>query len=416
MRDFIVLLIFIGSIPAALLNPVHGIFLYTMVSYLNPHRMAWGYSMTLPMAKAVAIATIVSFIFYRGDKKLPRDAESYLFVVFWMLAAFGWVFALNPTGYMEEFQRLSKILLMIVITVCLIKSKKDLRWLVLIIAISIGFHIVKGAIWGLRGGVGWVKGPSGTFFGGNNEMGLVANMVWPFFFFIANTEKNKWFQRGLWCIFWITPLTIILTKSRGAALAMVVTGAVLFTRVKRKLIFIIIGVLALIAIIPFVPNEWYSRMETIKTYEQDGSAMGRINAWYAAWNLAIDRPLTGGGLRALILPETIYRYAPNPEHYADVHSIYFEILGELGFPGLIVFLCIITLALFRLNRIKKLSKNLSDGEFYLNYSNGIFLGLVAYIVNGVFLGLAYFDLFYQYVGLTITLSLLFDREMANNEI
>ena len=43
-----------------------------------------------------------------------------------------------------------------------------------------------------------------------------------------------------------------------------------------------------------MPQQWFERMATIKTYEQDASAMGRINAWNMAFNLAKDRPLGGG--------------------------------------------------------------------------------------------------------------------------
>jgi probable O-glycosylation ligase (exosortase A-associated) len=327
-----------------------------------------------------------------------------------MLAFIGWPFALNPSGYVDELTRFSKILLLIYVTVSLIKTKQDLRWLMLIIALSIGFYSLKGAVWGIRGGSGWVQGPPGTFFAANNEMGLVINMVWPFFLFVAQNEKNKWLKYLLWCFFWVSPLTIILTKSRGAALAMAVTGFFLIMRVKKKFVLLIVGCLILFASIPFIPPEWYARMETIQTYEEDGSAMGRINAWHAAWNMAVDRPLTGGGLRSFV-PGVFWRYAPNPDDYHDVHSIYFEVLGELGFPGIIIFLSLIATVLLRLVRIKKISKIIPGGEVYVSYSNALFLGLIAYLVNGLFLGLAYFDLFYQYVGIVVSMQVIMSKEL-----
>lgn len=362
------------------------------------------------MSKGIALATLAGYLFYNGDKTLPKAREIVLITMLWALTFVGLPAALNPSGYIEELQRFSKILLMVYVTVCLIKTKKDLRLLMLIIAFSIGFYSLKGAIWGLRGGTGWVRGPSGTFFEANNEMGLVINMVWPLFLFIAYTEKNKWIRWALWCCFWVSPLTVILTKSRGAALAMAVTGMILFMRVKNKLLILFMGGVLLFAFIPFVPQEWYDRMATIKTYEQDGSAMGRINAWHAAWNMAVDRPLTGGGLRGFT-PATIYRYAPNPNDFHDVHSIYFEVLGELGFPGLALFLSLIAAALLRLRTITKWAKTIPGGEFYINYANALFLGLIAYLINGLTLGLAYFDLFYQYIGLVVSLHLLLIREL-----
>lgn len=414
MRDLLVFIFFLGSIPVSLLNPVNGVILYALVSYLNPHRLTWGYAVSLPMAKAIALATILGFFFYRGDKKFPMTREMMLLTIFWMLAFLGWPFALNPTGYVEEIVRFSKILLMVYVTVSLIKTKKDLRWLMLVITLSIGFYSLKGAIWGLRGGVGWVRGPTGTFFDENNEMGMVINMVWPLFLFMSYSEKNKWLKRLLLCFFWVSPLTVILTKSRGAALAMTVTAFILVMRAKNRFAIFFIGGIICFASIPFIPAEWAARMGTIQTYSEDASAMGRINAWYAAVNIAVDRPLTGGGLRTFT-PEMIYRYAPEPNNYHDVHSIYFEVLGELGFPGIIVFLSLIAAVVLTLRKVHKFSRMVPDGEFFANYSNAVFLGLVAYLANGLTLGLAYFDLFYQYVGIAVSLQLIFIKEYERIE-
>ena len=65
--------------------------------------------------------------------------------------------------------------------------------------------------------------------------------------------------------------------------------------------------------------------------------MGRINAWHVGWNMALDRPLTGGGLNAFTR-ETFARYAPNPYDFHDAHSIYFEVMAEHGFIGFTMFM------------------------------------------------------------------------------
>ncbi|MBK7081418.1 MAG: hypothetical protein IPH55_11900 [Betaproteobacteria bacterium] len=71
---------------------------------------------------------------------------------------------------------------------------------------------------------------------------------------------------------------------------------------------------AMLLVIPIVlsmlPESWYSRMETIGAYEEDASAMGRINAWTMAYNIAKDR-ITGAGF-VTAAPEIYAQYAPNP--------------------------------------------------------------------------------------------------------
>ena len=410
IRDIAVLLLFLASIPVSFRNPVHGVILYALVSYLSPHRLTWGFAYNLKLAYAIALSTLLGWIFCKGDRELPITREIVLMALLWILASFGWFVAFDPDGFAREWTRFTKILLMIFLTVSLVKTRKHIRLLYLVIALSIGFYSLKGAIWSFRGSAGLVWGPAGSFFEGNNGLGMVINMVWPLFLMMARNEKRKWFRLLFWCLFLVSPITIIRTNSRASALALGVTSMFLFMRVKRKILFILLGCVVFLALVPFVPSHWYSRMETIKTYEADGSAMGRINAWYAAWNMAVDRPLTGGGLNAFT-PETISKYAPDPEDFHDVHSIYFEVLGEMGFPGLFVFLSLIVFTMMKLMSIITSSRDIPDGEFFANYADGTFLGLIGYMVNGAFLGLAYFDLLYQYVGLAVSLHVVLSREL-----
>ena len=85
-----------------------------------------------------------------------------------------------------------------------------------------------------------------------------------------------------------------------------------------------------------MPQQWYDRMATISNYEQDPSAMGRINSWHMAFNLAKDRPL-GAGFESF-RDAMFAMYAPDPGDVHDSHSIYFQVLGHHGFLGLFLFL------------------------------------------------------------------------------
>lgn len=415
MRDIIVVLMFLVSLPICLTNPVRGVLIFALFAYLNPHRLAWGFATEVPVAFGIAIATLIGYVYYNGDKRLPKTLEVYLIILFWLLTTIGYPFALNPEGHMQEWTQFSKILLMILVTICLIKTREHLRLLYMVVVFSIGFYIIKGTIWGIRGGAeagGLIWGPDNTFIGGNNEMGLAVNMVWPLFYTMALSEKKRWLKLLSWSCFIASPFAVVLTQSRGAALAMAVTAIFLALRARSRFVLLTVGLVSIILIVPFIPEQWYSRMETIQTYEEDASAMGRINAWHAGWNLALDRPWTGGGMRGFT-PEVIGQYAPDPENYHDVHSIYFQVLGEIGFPGLFAFLALIIATLFRLLQIQKRAKTLPNAEFFGGYANATLIGMLAFLVNGAFLGLAYFDLFYQYIGLAVSLHVVMRKELAS---
>jgi probable O-glycosylation ligase (exosortase A-associated) len=131
-----------------------------------------------------------------------------------------------------------------------------------------------------------------------------------------------------------------------------------------------------ISLLSFMPESWWSRMGTISTYEQDASAMGRINAWQTAFNIATER-LVGGGFE-LYSYEVFARYAPNPEDVHAAHSIYFQVLGEHGFIGLLLFLLIWWLAWRCANQIKRSAKDQRDWRWAGSLATMIQVSLVGY--------------------------------------
>ncbi|MBK7593535.1 MAG: O-antigen ligase family protein [Betaproteobacteria bacterium] len=110
----------------------------------------------------------------------------------------------------------------------------------------------------------------------------------------------------------------------------------LWWRSDRKVPVLAAMLLVIPIVLSMLPESWYSRMETIGAYEEDASAMGRINAWTMAYNIAKDR-ITGAGF-ATAAPEIYAQYAPNPNFVLVAHSIYFQVLGEHGFVGLAIYL------------------------------------------------------------------------------
>jgi probable O-glycosylation ligase (exosortase A-associated) len=150
------------------------------------------------------------------------------------------------------------------------------------------------------------------------------------------------------------------------------------------------------------------RMVTIETYKKDPSAMGRINAWHFAWNLANHRPI-GGGFRAFT-PQLFLKYAPNPDDYHDAHSIYFEVLGEQGYPGLAIFMGIMIASLLRLQRLRRDTRGDPEWKWIRDLAEMLQCSIVAYALAGSFLGLAYFDLYYYIVIAGVILDVVYMDE------
>jgi putative inorganic carbon (HCO3(-)) transporter len=164
----------------------------------------------------------------------------------------------------------------------------------------------------------------------------------------------------------------------------------------------VVGVLLVVvgvALIGFMPDTWMSRMETIGEYQEDSSAMGRINAWQMAWNLASHNFF--GGSFGIYNLETFGRYAPNPTDVHAAHSIYFQVLGEQGFLGLFIFLLLWALVWKGAGRMRKQGLKQPETRWVSDLGSMCQVSLAGYAIGGAFLSLAYFDLPYNILILVV---------------
>jgi probable O-glycosylation ligase (exosortase A-associated) len=147
------------------------------------------------------------------------------------------------------------------------------------------------------------------------------------------------------------------------------------------------------AAIAFMPASWTERMSSIETFSEDASAMGRVRIWGAGLAIALDRPLTGGGVRAVYQQPIVDRYAPGVTARAD-HSIWFETLSEHGFPTFAVWLGIIIAGAYYSMRVTALARDRPDLRWAYDLARMLQVSMVAYASGGTFLSLAYWDYFW----------------------
>jgi probable O-glycosylation ligase (exosortase A-associated) len=416
MRDIFLFAIIFASVPVCFLRPWIGILVFSWISYMNPHRFTWGPAYDFPFAKIVAVVTIAGLLFTKDKMSLPKTRETLLIVLLGIYFTFTNFFAFYPDQAWIQWEKVIKVLVMTLVTIVLINDRAKLKYLVIVIAFSIGLLGIKGGIFSLAtGGEHRVYGPAGSLIADNNEMALALNMILPMLFFLAADEKHRRFKMILWFTFGMSVISTIFSYSRGGFITLAVVGAILLYKTRYKVLVIPVISLVLLISIPYVPAQWFDRIESIKTYEESQSAMGRIYAWYTAFNVAKDRPLYGSGFEGL-QGNTRYRYSPKPFSTAlDVHSIYFEVLGEHGFLAFGFYMAILVSTLVMTQKMKKISFSHPEYQWVNSYSNMLQISVIAYMVGGIFLGRAYFDLFYHLVAMTVIVRVLVERQWKNNQ-
>lgn len=403
MRDIAIMLVVFGGAMFAFKRPWIGAVMSVWISLMSPHIEFGIKTAHWPVALIVALATLVGWLISR-DRTNPMQGTP----VAWLMAFWVWICITLPFSfYFSEsvglWERSMKIFLLVFMTLGLVNTRLKLDWLIIVVVISLGFYGVKGGIFTvLTGGNFRVWGPGG-FVEGNNELALALVMLLPYVMYIYQQAGIRWVRLSALGTLLLLPFTILGSHSRGALLALGAMGLFLWIKSERKvgggIVLVALSALAL----GFMPEHWWARMETIQGYEEDSSAQGRINAWWAAWNLARAN-IFGGGFM-IYTAETWARYAPHPGVNA-AHSIYFQVLGEHGFVGLFLFLGIGASTWLTCGKLKRASRNDPGLKWAAQLGAMTQVSMVGYAVGGAFLSLAYFDLpYYQMVIAVVGLRL-----------
>ncbi len=400
MRDLFVAIVVFGLLPMALRRPQVGIYLWSWIGYHNPHRLAFGWAVNFPWAMIIALTTFTGLLFSKEPKRIPWTRETVLLLIFVLWMCVTTYYALYPDLAWENFVKVFKVLLMTFVTMMVITNRERLNGLIWVICVSLGFYGIKGGIFTIsKGGVHRVQGPDGTFFGGNNEMALVLAMTIPLLAYLRTQEKRPWLRLGLGAAMMLSAIAAIGSQSRGGMLGLAAMGLFLWLKTRNKFMTALMIGSSVLIIGSVMPQAWYDRMNSIKTYEQDQSSLGRINAWWTAFNVAKTH-VTGGGFD-MFRPATFSQYAPDPDMVHDVHSIYFEVMGEQGFIGFAMFITLGLMTWMRCNQIMRLCRKDPGRKWAVDLAAMIQVSMIGYATAGAFLGLAYFDLYYHLVAISV---------------
>jgi len=412
MRDVLLAIIIFGSVPFILRRPWIGVMMWVWVSLMSPHRLTYGFAFDMPFALVIAAAVFLGLLISPDKGKFPVNGITIclVFMTIWMTLST--IFAIYPAEAWVQWEKVAKIQIMNLVCLYILNSEKHLRLLVYVTALSIGFYGVKGGLFTIQGGGGErVWGPEGSFINDNNALALAIVMVMPLLYYLGTQSKKIYMKWGFFAAVGLCAFSALGSHSRGGLLAMGSMGVFLWLKSKQKVsVGIGMAIVAPLAI-SLMPEKWFERMNTITEYEEDGSAMGRINAWLMALNLIKDRPLVGGGFE-LYSFETFARWAPNPEAMHSSHSIYFQMLGEHGIPGFLLFI-LIWMFTWKLAKgvIKDCGKD-PELRWIRDLCAMVQVGLVGFAVGGAFQNLAYFDLEYYMATMVILSRSCVDRVLA----
>jgi probable O-glycosylation ligase (exosortase A-associated) len=186
--------------------------------------------------------------------------------------------------------------------------------------------------------------------------------------------------------------------------------ALLALKSRQRVVILMLAVITIPIAFIAMPQKWWERMQTITIENPDDSIQGRFNAWAMSWNLALDRPIVGGGF-SVDQPDVFARYAPNPLDVHSAHSNYFQVLGEHGFVGLALFLLIAFLMWRTGTQIIRTHRR-SGTRWRADMARALQVSMIGFLVGGLTVNIAYWDVYYFEIVLLVALQRLPQLEPA----
>lgn len=197
IRSLLILGVVLGSMAFIVLNPAVGILMWTWMSVLNPHRLAYGFVSNFPLGNLIAGATILGWLISKEPKKLPMHPIVVLLIVYVIWASITTIFAYDDTAF-DKWARFAKIMLLVFLLLSIMKSRMRVHAFVWMNVMCIGYFAVKGGVFtALTGGGSRVWGPPGSFIGDNNQLGLAMVMTLPLVRYLYQQTTHKLLRWGL---------------------------------------------------------------------------------------------------------------------------------------------------------------------------------------------------------------------------
>lgn len=419
MRGFIILLGIFGWIPVLLFKPHIGILVWDWVSHMNPHTTASNIS-TMPILDSIAAMTLAGLFISKEPRKIASHPIMLAILLYYVWVIITTLFGENPAFSTTKLVHITKVLLFVLLTTIIMQSPNRLKAYYWIMALSLGFFVIKGGLFFLKsGGTGRVQGGGGML-GDNNQLAMAIAMTVPVAYYLylhPPIKKLKWPMFGT---IFLAFLAIVGTQSRGGLVAGLAVMGVMFMSIKRKVLIISIAIPLLITGYALLPDHIKDRYSTIPGVEKeetkpdkegvgDESFMGRVIMWKYGVNVADDNPILGKGFENNYVQSTLDKYMPYGHKSRAFHSIYFEVLGEHGYVGLVLFLTIIFTAWYSAGTTYQQLKEHEDLLWLADMARTLRISLIAYCVGGLTVNIATFDLMYDICGLIVLTSVVSNK-------
>lgn len=420
LRAIFVLSLTVLGACLAFRGPFYALLYYIWNAYFRPEEWVWGDTRDLVLALNASFwaGVLVVLSTLLGRTRFLWNGHITILFLFAVHAAvsaelsayseYSWLFC-------GDFLRAVVITYLIVV---LANDRWKLQTLVLVMAISLGFEGAK------QGWAELFRNPGGrndnivAFLGDNNGVAIGMLMLVPLLGALAKTTSHRWLRRLHLFILVGVVYRAISTYSRGGFLAAGVLAVVYWFRSRNKLAVLAGTLLVAGILLPVMPDAFWDRMHTITTYAEteESSAISRFHFWEVAVVMARDNPIFGVGFHSYNSAYDEYDFSfGSYGQNRSVHSTWFGVLAEMGYPGLILFLLLVGLAIRNCQVARRLCAARADLGDLAVFATAFETSLWVFVTGGTFLASQYIELVIHVIGLSIALRFVASRARSGGQ-
>lgn len=415
LRSIWLLFVYVAFLGLSTSAPFVATLGYVWVDTFSPQNVAYIVLNQMPVAMIMGVLAVGTYFFMDRRTPPPLSAESVLMAAMTIWVNLTMIWAVAPESAWDKWDWAVKTLAFATFIPLVIRSRVQIEAFAQTYVFSLAANFLPFGLKVLISGGGY--GRNLGLAGGNTglgEGGLLSTMCLmavPLALHLAKhsqlVPRIKGISLAYWFVCVLAVVTAIGTYERSALVGLVVLGIYMWVRSKHKVAFGAVATIGVILIIYATSSAWNARVETIGNFQQENSALTRILVWRWTLDFAASHPF-GGGFQSFVINHIEFPATDSQpatiEFGRAFHSIYFEMLGEHGFPGLAVFLLLAGITLFKLRRIAKQAQAYAELDWVTSLSNALQSGLVVFLSCGAFVGIGFQPMFWYFVAMSISLN------------
>jgi probable O-glycosylation ligase (exosortase A-associated) len=390
---------------------------YIWVDTFRPQEVSYFFLNQIPVSLIMGVLAVGSYILLDRRAPTPITMHTIMTILLGIWVTITTVFfAVSPDSAWIKWDWAFKTIMFSAFIPLVFRSKIQIEAFLATYIFAAAVHILPVGLKTMIGGGGY--GQELGVVGGNSLFSEGSTLAAASLVLIPITLYLRIHSQILprWKIVKLGYLALILvmlaaaigTYARTGLIGISVLIAALWLRSDRKILGAFVAAGVALGVMAFTSTAWNERISTISDYQSEDSALGRILVWQWTLQFVATHP-AGGGFNSYQVNEV--RFPPNAHNPEGVvargkafHSVYFEILGEHGWPGIILFAGLVLTSLISLQNVVREARLTPELAACRDLALALQASLAVMLACGLFIGVAFQPMLYYLFALAACVS------------